>query len=112
MSADNYSICPRCTSRRRALLKATEVELQQAYGHVDQDEYQELQAKLAELHRQVDETEQDKWSEYGDFNTLREDYEIYGADEGAVTVSYSGHCSVCGLGLDFKHEFPFEGLDE
>jgi hypothetical protein len=38
--------------------------------------------------------------------TFREDYEIYGAQDGVVKVSYSGHCSRCGSGLDFKAEYP------
>ena len=33
--------------------------------------------------------------------------EFYGATEGVVTVSYSGHCGVCGLNLDFSEEHPF-----
>jgi hypothetical protein len=35
--------------------------------------------------------------------TFREDYEIYGAAEGAVTVDYCGDCHVCGLSLSFEY---------
>lgn len=36
--------------------------------------------------------------------TFREDYEIYGAEDGTVMVSYGGSCTTCHLTLDFKHE--------
>ena len=45
------------------------------------------------------------------FMTFREDYEISGAAEGVITVSYSGHCHACGLGTDFKDEHPLPGWD-
>jgi len=39
--------------------------------------------------------------------TFREDYEVYGAETGEVTASYSGRCSVCDVGLDFTIERGF-----
>lgn len=80
-----------------------EAQLSTAYGHVSMEEYQVLQDRLQELHRQVEE---------GGEETLREDYEFYGAEEGWVCASYSGSCSVCGLALRFKHEEPFVGIED
>jgi len=36
--------------------------------------------------------------------TFREDYEIYGAEDGTVMVSYHGQCGECKTKLEFKHE--------
>jgi len=43
--------------------------------------------------------------------SFREDYEIYGADEGTVTVSYSGSCTKCRLSLSFEDDHPIEGVN-
>ena len=40
----------------------------------------------------------DKW----EYQTFREDYEIWGAEEGFIEVNYSGTCRACGLHLDFE----------
>lgn len=37
---------------------------------------------------------------------FREDWEFYGAEEGEVTVEYSGMCRVCGYGVEFRHDVP------
>jgi hypothetical protein len=103
VSADNWAICPRCVARARAEHEARFQAAVDAYGTVPAEEYERLRA---EAQRPFDE---------GDFQTFREDYEIYGAAEGTVVVSYSGHCSVCALGLDFKYErslYPLEVENE
>ena len=41
--------------------------------------------------------------------TLREDYEFYGAAEGIVQVSYGCECTVCGLKLSFDTAYPIPG---
>lgn len=40
--------------------------------------------------------------------TFREDYEIYGARDGEVMVTYHGECIVCHLVLEFRdvHSIP------
>jgi hypothetical protein len=45
-------------------------------------------------------------------DTFREDYQIYGADEGTVHVGYSGSCEKCGLRIDFDHEHEIPGVNE
>lgn len=44
--------------------------------------------------------------------TFREDYEIYGAEEGVVNVSYSGHCKECSTGVDFEYTVQFWPVDQ
>lgn len=39
-------------------------------------------------------------------NEFREDYSIYGAETGTVTVEYRGECHRCGLVLEFTTEHP------
>lgn len=41
------------------------------------------------------------------FQTFREDYEIYGAKDGIISVNYAGYCQVCNLSFSFKDERPF-----
>lgn len=95
MSADSWAICPRCLSRATTERETRFQAAVDAYGKVPPDEYERLRAEA-----QVPINEEN-------FRTFREDYEFYGASGGTVTASYSGHCSVCSLNLDFKHEHPF-----
>lgn len=96
MSADNWAQCPRCASSGTAKLQAREAAIQASYGVVPVADFDEarraLEAEKAAFERRTP--------------TLREDYEIYGADTGVVTVSYSGHCGECGLRLNFNEEHP------
>ncbi len=64
MSADAWSVCPRCTARHDVGYRA---------------------------------------------NEFREDYEVYGAETGTVTVEYNGECQRCGLKLSFTTEHPIPG---
>lgn len=102
MSADNWARCPRCTRIGTAQLKAREEEVQESYGKVPVDEFDEARRKLA-IDRKVFENRE---------RTFREDYEFYGAEEGIVTTDYSGLCSKCGLKLKFRESRPIPGLDE
>ncbi|QDF15414.1 hypothetical protein SEA_MOLLYMUR_53 [Gordonia phage Mollymur] len=106
MSADNWATCARCS--RDHLLAAAMVEeevklsLDRAYGEVSRGEYAALERegerKVREAREVVD----------YQFDTFREDYEIYGAETGTVTVGYSGQCTKCDYGVHFEynHEIP------
>ena len=51
----------------------------------------------------------DNWTRCPNCNfpdTFREDYEIFGAEDGVVMVTYEGHSQRCGSHLDFRHEVP------
>jgi hypothetical protein len=94
MSADNWAQCPRCTFRGNARLEARAAEVQKLYGAVSVKEFEDARNALA-----VERTAFEKRPE-----NFREDYEIYGAATGTVTVSYGGTCMDCGLSLSFDHE--------
>jgi hypothetical protein len=85
MSADNWAICPRCLRREEARLSDLQRRTAEAYGVLPVAEFD---AMRAEANRPIDTAK---------LTTFREDYEIYGAEEGHVVVSYSGSCSTCKL---------------
>jgi hypothetical protein len=95
MSADNWTACPRCLAGAEAAAAARAQDVAVAYGKVPADEYLSM---LAE----VDSRQAAKPAE-----TFREDYEIYGAETGTLTISYGGECQTCGLTCDFQREIPF-----
>jgi len=103
MSADNWAICPQCRDRAKAEYDARFQAAVDAYGKETPEEYERLRAEATVPF------------DSDPFETFREDYEFYGATEGTVTASYSGHCDVCGLGVQFTHEREFykptEGAD-
>jgi hypothetical protein len=92
MSADNWAVCPKCV--KLANVKAAEqvTAVKESYGKVPEQEYTAALLALDKLPKTP--------ADIGE--NFREDYEIYGAESGVITVSYSGHCSRCGLGLDFE----------
>ena len=89
MSADNWAICPRCIKRATREHDEQVATVMATYGQVSVDEFDAARAALKDVDPEA-------------FRTFREDYEFYGAEDGEVTASYSGHCAKCGLGLDFK----------
>lgn len=93
MSASNWAICPRCLSRARKTEAEALAKVMASYGKVPLEEFDQARAKI-------------ETPNPADFATFREDYEIYGADDGAVKVDYSGGCQVCGLELSFTDEHP------
>jgi hypothetical protein len=101
VSANNYAVCPRCTIR--AAKKAAELmeEAEAAYGSVPAQEYAAMitEASAAAVLP-------------GNVYTFREDWEIYGAANGAVVVDYGGSCETCGLSLRFKDEHPIPGATD
>lgn len=100
MSADNWTDCPACIEMANRDYNRALVEFNSAYGNVPEKEYLALKDKVAEGPRPVE-------------STFAEYYEIYGAEDGVVKVTYSGVCKVCGTRLEFKEEHPIDltGLD-
>ncbi len=99
MSASNWAICPRCLARAKAEEARQLAEVMQKYGQIPVQEFDTARAAInpVDLYK---------------LTTFREDYEIYGADQGIVHVSYDGSCRTCGLCLSFNDERPIPGLDE
>lgn len=100
MSASNWVQCPRCSARTVAALTARAAEVAAMYGNVPVDQFDAAREDLAARELRATKTEP----------TFREDYEIFGAADGVVTVQYSGSCRTCGLSLDFDEERPIPGL--
>lgn len=101
MSADNWARCPRCTSTGLKALAARASAVYAQYGEVPVEEYIDARRQHTEA---VDEFDQRQ-------STFREDYEIYGAEDGVVIVDYSGSCRECGLELSFTDKRPIPGLE-
>lgn len=99
MSADGWAVCPRCLKRAR-------VKYQEGLDGVAA-----LLAKLTEEERKIVNPSV-KAVNSEDYRTFREDYEFYVNDDGEVEVSYSGHCQVCELGIDFEDKRQIEGVSE
>ena len=99
MSADKWTVCPRCTKRREAAIEAADGEVADAYGKVPLDEWEEMRRRKSDLITSKPD------------HTLREDYEFHGADEGEVVADYSASCDTCDLRVSFTHRHLIEGLD-
>lgn len=99
MSASNYAVCPRCLRRAREARAAELLKITESYGKVSPVEYLKAVSAVSEVSRD-------------DYYTFAEYYEIYGAEDGTVTVDYGGSCTRCGLSLSFKDEHPVPGVGE
>ncbi len=92
MSADNWTICPKCQAKHFDAVTAKAKELDDKYGKVTKAEYKQLESDFAALNTGSPE------------ETLREDYEI-GVFAGEFSVSYSGYCRTCDLHVQYKYSF-------
>lgn len=102
MSADNWTTCYACASKRdNEIAKQTAVQqkrLRDAYGQVPQSDYTALQIDVEAAINAISQKPLER--------TFREDYEFHGAETGVVTVSYSGQCTKCGYGTSFEDKHP------
>lgn len=99
MSADNWAQCPKCLAEAAEEIEAMEKNVRDAYGNVDVDTFDDMRNDLATLC--------DAQNEYNFKRTFREDYEFYGADEGALHISYRGGCTVCDCSLTIDETRKF-----
>jgi hypothetical protein len=103
MSADNWDRCPRCGDEARKKKveewRQADDEATLAYGKTDPEEW----VKLRDRARKAADAAEEENSPC----TFREDYEIYGADEGVIRVEYHGECQECGLRVEFSFDKPF-----
>jgi predicted DsbA family dithiol-disulfide isomerase len=102
MSASNWAVCPACLKAQDDLAKLLAKKAEDAYGTVTVAEFDAMRATA----------EQAAEAALNLRATFREDYEIYGAVAGTVVVDYSGHCTECDLGVDFKDEHPIPGVND
>lgn len=92
MSADNWAVCPRCKKQHETAITQADTAAAAAYGSVPVAEFDALRAAADAMRNQ-----------YPD-KLFREDYEIGGAEDGVVKVSYAGSCKKCTLSLSFEIE--------
>lgn len=90
MSANNWVVCPRCGRDDKAAL----AELDAGWGNLTRPKWVRLEVNTSPMLQ----------------GTFREDYEIYGASSGAVTVEYAGECTECHLKLVFSESHPIPGI--
>jgi hypothetical protein len=89
MTASNWAVCPKCVNLANVKAEQQVTAIQESYGKVTQQEYTAMLAAVpAPMSGNIGET-------------FREDYEIYGAEQGEITVDYHGECTRCGLSLGF-----------
>lgn len=100
MSASNWAQCPRCTRRREREIEERAAKVRASYGIATPAEYERAVRNLRNI---------DPKPTAGD--TFREDYEIYGAEDGTVKVDYAGSCRACGLKLAFKHTHAIPDIE-
>lgn len=104
MSADNWTTCYACQTRRNDADDERIAEqrklIEEAYGQVSQEEYDGLRGRVESAILEIEAAPLGQ--------TFREDYEIHGAETGVVTVSYGGSCTVCGYGTSFEERHPIE----
>ncbi len=98
MSANNWSVCPRCKDNARQEVEEAKALLLKDYGKVPVEEFNDRQNAVLEAELALQES---------DALTFREDYEWYGAHKGLIQGSYQGHCGTCGLSVKVKIEKPF-----
>jgi hypothetical protein len=100
VSANNWVVCPRCKRDREAHIRNLQQKVNAAYGSLPIEAFDDLRAAVdGEKAGKLD-------------ATLREDWEIYGADDGVVKVDYSSFCNVCGLRVTFEFAYPIPDVTE
>lgn len=90
MSADNWSVCPRCYAKLKRITTLRKREVIAAYGKVSEEEYNKLRLKSKKPLQLED--------------TLREDFE-QGVDKlGEYFVDYSCSCTTC----DYSYKYSYK----
>lgn len=91
MSADRWTICPKCKSKRDITIKALREKAANIYGKVTQEEFLSQMADIS--NKQSEEQEK----------TLREDWEI-GMDKfGSFMLDYRASCNCCNYKYSYKY---------
>lgn len=89
MSANNWTICPKCKRKKEAEAERLRMKSLAAYGTVSAERYAELCGKARDA------------KESPLQNSMREDYEIGVDSEGRFSVSYRANCTACGFIFDY-----------
>ncbi len=89
MSADNWTVCPRCIDEARQCEAREKEAVNLLYGQISIADFDLRRAALVTAAED-------------DFTTFREDYEVNDADTGEVSFTYRGECTKCGLAVRFE----------
>lgn len=98
MSASNWTSCPRCAKSLVRAVDELRALIADKYGKVTIEEFDNLRARLKAAEDEA----------ANPYQTLREDYEFYGAEDGEVVASYSNSCTKCGLKTEFTHRHEMD----
>lgn len=93
MSANNWTLCPRCKKLAESAKINRLLEAENNYGKIPADEYRRL----------FDQAVKPKPLE----ETMREDYEI-GVYNDEFEVNYYAHCQKCYFEYRYKNKFKIE----
>lgn len=94
MSADNWTICPKCQNNSQSYLAEMESKLNASYGKVPSMTWKAEWNKFSISKQSVTKPT----------DTLREDYEIGMLQDGSFYCSYGCSCQECGFSFAFKKE--------
>lgn len=92
MSADRWSICPKCTERREQKIAKLHSDVEDSYGKVTIEEWDNLRARV----RKLEDSDKE--------DTLCEDFDTRINEEWIFSVSYKAGCSECGFTYAFSTE--------
>lgn len=98
MSADNWTICPKCNQKKYNTLTEMKEKLNQSYGKVEAPVYLKMVQDIRDFEQSLNYDADQTDSSY----TLREDYE-QGIKNEEYYVSYCGHCDRCGFSFEYEH---------
>lgn len=107
MSADNWTVCPKCLSKFATEVSNWKKKMEESYGKIPIEEFNDLQKKVAIYQHALQNGMKDAvMTDIEDeTDTLREDYEI-GIRDDVFEVSYSASCDKCGF--RYNHKFTDE----
>jgi hypothetical protein len=94
VSADKWTVCPKCKIRHEKRIESNEQILAEQYGKIDLVSYKLLEERLGAVPDEYEDEE------------MREDYELFMDDDGHLYISYSAYCTndECDFRYNFKHE--------
>lgn len=99
MSADNWTICPKCLENKKIEYAKAFEDVENSYGEVSYKEFKKLEAKKKKALTAIDND--------NNARSLREDYEFFMTPEGILEISYLGRCSECGAEYKFNKKVDF-----
>jgi hypothetical protein len=92
MSANRWSVCPKCKRIKEKEKRAKIQKIAESYGKVSASDYQKM---LTDLSREKDLRPE---------QTLREYYQLWIDENGKVHISYYASCDKCKLDYEHRHE--------